>query len=104
MAPQYLGFSKIVVGALDSSVEFYKEVCGPIERFRFDVEFEGRKLREVIFEPPSPGAPFFMLMQYLDTTEWVTGEAVVGFVCDDIEVFVERAALAGGTIAQEPRA
>ena len=100
----HFGFSKLVVGDLERSAAFYREVCGLVESGRFDAEIGGRAIREILFRPTDKGAGTLILLAYLDDPRPGAGEAILGFSTPDLDAFVTRALAAGGTVFQAPKA
>lgn len=95
------GFSKLVVGNLDASAEFYESVCGLAGKVEVVSTLGGRDLTEFIYGSVDDDRPAFVLMSYNGDTSISTGEAIVGFYTEDIETFVENAIAQGGGIVEE---
>jgi catechol 2,3-dioxygenase-like lactoylglutathione lyase family enzyme len=101
MAADHFGFTKLIVGDLEKSAEFYKSVCELTEQARVDAAIEGRRISEIMFNPTGQGAATFVLLAYPDEPRPKGGEAILGFITEDVHAFVARAKAAGGTIAQD---
>ena len=100
----HFGFSKLVVGDLERSAAFYREVCGLVESGRFDAEIGGRAIREILFRPTDKGGGTLVLLTYLDDPKPGAGEAILGFSTPDVDAFVARALAAGGSVFEAARA
>ena len=100
----HFGFSKLVVGDLERSAAFYREVCGLVESARFDAEIGGRAIREILFRPTDKGGGTLVLLTYLDDPKPGAGEAILGFSTPDVDAFVARALAAGGSVFQAAKA
>ncbi len=97
----HFGFTKLVVGDLEQSAEFYQEVCGIRELGRVDAEIEGRPIREIMFHPTQAGGATLVLLCFVGAPKPAAGELILGFTTPDLAAFVERVKQAGGSIAQE---
>lgn len=91
-------FAKTFVHDLDAMASFYENVFGLIPHGRHQDEMFGRKIDEVTYQASYPGGPALTLIKYLDSTGPVAGEAVQGFMSDDLEALVERALAHGGSV------
>lgn len=91
-------FAKTFVHDLDAMAAFYEAVFGLIPFGRHQDEMLGRKVDEVTYQSSYPGGPALTLIRYLDSTAPTAGEAVQGFMSDDLEALVERALAHGGTV------
>lgn len=91
-------FAKTFVHDLDAMASFYENVFGLIPFGRHQDQMLGRKIDEVTFQSSYPGGPALTLIKYLDSTAPTAGEAVQGFMSDDLEALVERALAHGGTV------
>ena len=91
-------FAKTFVHDLDAMASFYENVFGLIPFGRHQDEMLGRKVDEVTYQASYPGGPALTLIKYLDSTAPVAGEAVQGFMSDNLEALVERALANGGTV------
>lgn len=99
----HFGFSKLVVGDLERSAAFYREVCGLVESGRYDAEIGGRAIREILFRPTDKGGGTLVLLAYLDDPKPGAGEAILGFSTPDLDAFTRRASAAGGSVFQAAR-
>jgi predicted enzyme related to lactoylglutathione lyase len=72
-------------------------VFGLIPFGRHEDAMLGRQVDEVTYQSSYPGGPALTLIKYLDSTGPVAGEAVQGFMSDNLEALVERALAHGGT-------
>jgi predicted enzyme related to lactoylglutathione lyase len=52
----------------------------------------------VTYQSSYPGGPALTLIKYLDSTAPTAGEAVQGFMSDDLEALIERALAHGGSV------
>lgn len=91
-------FAKTFVHDLDAMASFYENVFGLIPFGRHQDEMLGRKVDEVTYQSSYPGGPALTLIKYLDSTAPTAGEAVQGFMSDDLEALVERALAHGGSV------
>jgi predicted enzyme related to lactoylglutathione lyase len=91
-------FAKTFVHDLDAMASFYETVFGLIPFGRHQDEMLGRKVDEVTYQSSYPGGPALTLIKYLDSTEPTAGEAVQGFMSDDLEALVARALAHGGSV------
>jgi len=98
------GFTKLVVSDLEACAAFYTSVCGLIEWQRVDSVIAGRPMSEIMFQPTSPGAGTFVLLSFHGSTATGRDEIITGFITPDIELFVARAATAGGRIVEAVKA
>lgn len=91
-------FAKNFVHDLDAMASFYEAVFGLIPFGRHQDRMLGRDVDEVTYQSSYPGGPALTLIKYLDSTGPVAGEAVQGFMSDNLEALVERALAYGGTV------
>jgi predicted enzyme related to lactoylglutathione lyase len=96
-------FAKTFVHDLDAMASFYENVFGLIPFGRHQDEMLGRKVDEVTYQSSYPGGPALTLIKYLDSTAPTAGEAVQGFMSDDLEALVERALAHGGSVPDRIR-
>lgn len=101
-ATQY-SFAKTFVHDLDAMAAFYEDVFGLIPFNRHKDEMFGRAIDEITYQSTYQGGPALTLIQYLDSTGPTAGEAVQGYVTEDIEALAERARKAGGTVPEPIR-
>jgi len=91
-------FAKTFVHDLDAMASFYENVFGLVPFGRHQDEMLGRKIDEVTYQASYPGGPALTLIKYLDSTAPTAGEAVQGFMSDNLEALVERALAHGGSV------
>jgi len=91
-------FAKTFVHDLDAMASFYEAVFGLIPFGRHQDEMLGRKIDEITYQASYPGGPALTLIKYLDSTAPTAGEAVQGFMSDNLEGVVERALANGGSV------
>lgn len=91
-------FAKTFVHDLDAMASFYEDVFGLVPYGRHQDEMLGRKIDEVTYQSSYPGGPALTLISYLDSTAPIAGEAVQGFMSDNLEAVVERALAHGGSV------
>jgi predicted enzyme related to lactoylglutathione lyase len=101
-ATQY-GFAKTFVHDLGAMASFYEEVFGLIPFGRHQDTMFGRAIDEITYQSTYAGGPALTLIQYLDSTGPSAGEAVQGFITEDLEGLVERAKWVGGTVPEPIR-
>lgn len=99
----HFGFTKLVVADLDASARFYKAVFGLTEQATIDSAIEGRAIREIMFTPTAPGAAQFVLLTFPKEKAPAAGEAILGWVTQDLEAVIERTRAAGGSLAEAIR-
>lgn len=97
------GFTKLVVWDLEAAAAFYKAVCGLEELARVEDAIGGRKISEIMFKPSHEGAATFVLLTFLDAPKPARDEAILGFITDSTDAFVERALAAGGALVEGAR-
>jgi len=93
-------FAKTFVHDLEAMAQFYERVLGLERVFRHQDTMLGRPIDEIGFQASYPGGPALTLIKYCDSSGPVTGEAVQGFLTNDIEAVIERARANGGTIGE----
>lgn len=91
-------FAKTFVHDLDAMASFYENVLGLIPFNRHQDVMFGRKVDEITFQSSYPGGPALTLIKYMDSTGPMAGEAVQGFMSDNLEALVERALAHGGSV------
>lgn len=91
-------FAKTFVHDLDAMAKFYEDVLGVVPNNRHKDTMFGREIDEITYRPAYPGGPSLTLIKYLDSTGPSTGEAVQGFLSQDLEATVARCLAAGGTV------
>ena len=96
-------FSKTFVHDLDAMACFYEQVFGLIPYNRHQDEMFGRRIDEITYQASYPGGPALTLIKYLDSTGPIAGEAVQGFMSDNLDALVERALANGGTVPSPAR-
>jgi catechol 2,3-dioxygenase-like lactoylglutathione lyase family enzyme len=101
MATDHFGFTKLIVGDLERSADFYTSVCELTELARVDAAIEGRRISEIMFNATGQGGATFVLLTYRDTPKPSSNEVILGFITKNVHAFVERAKAAGGSVAQE---
>lgn len=94
-------FTKLVVGDLEKSAAFYTEVCGLVEQARVEADVNGDPISEILFDPPYPGGPTFVLFKFLKRPAPTPGETILGFITPDVDAFVARAKKAGCKVVQD---
>lgn len=97
-------FAKTFVHDLDAMGAFYEAVFGLVRLDRHSDAMLGREIDEIMYQASYPGGPALTLISYRDSTAPVAGEAVQGFMTDDIEGVVARALAHGGTVPDPIRA
>jgi len=63
----------------------------------------GREIDEITYQSSYPGGPALTLIKYLDSAGPTAGEAVQGFMTDDLEAVVARALANGGSVPEPIR-
>ena len=99
----HFGFTKLVVADLDAAARFYKAVFGLTEQATIDSASAGRPIREIMFTPTAPGAAQFVLLTFPGEPAPAVGEAILGWITQDLEALIARARAAGGTLAEAIR-
>jgi predicted enzyme related to lactoylglutathione lyase len=101
-ATQY-GFAKTFVHDLDAMASFYEDVLGLIPFNRHQDVMLGRQIDEITYQSTYQGGPALTLIKYMDSKGPQAGEAVQGFITEDLEALVERAKRAGGAVPEPIR-
>lgn len=101
MTSAHFGFTKLVVGDLERSADFYKAVCGLVEQVRVQDSLAGRATSEILFQPTAAGGPTFTLFSFPDTPAPASSEVILGFMTPDIAAFVARVRAAGGSVLHD---
>jgi len=101
-ATQY-GFAKTFVHDLDAMASFYEDVLGLIPFNRHQDVMLGRQIEEITYQSTYQGGPALTLIKYMDSKGPQAGEAVQGFITEDLEALVERAKRAGGAVPEPIR-
>lgn len=96
-------FAKTFVHDLDAMAKFYEQVLGLVANNRHQDVMLGRKIDEITYRPSYPGGPALTLIKYLDSAGPAGGEAVQGFITQDLDATVERALAAGGSVPEPAR-
>jgi len=90
-------FAKTFVHDLEAMATFYEAVFGLVPFGRHKDAMLGREVDEITYQASYPGGPALTLIKYLDSTGPTAGEAVQGFMTEDLEAVVERALAHGGS-------
>jgi lactoylglutathione lyase len=101
MAADLFIITKLIVGNLEKSAQFYQSVCGLSEEKRIDAAIFGREVTEIIYGATSPGGGKFVLLAFLDTPEPAPGDVVLVFNTTDLKAFIQRVQDAGGSVVQD---
>ncbi|MCB2046806.1 MAG: VOC family protein [Novosphingobium sp.] len=97
-------FAKTFVHDLDAMGKFYSAVFGLVENNRHSDVMLGREIVEITYKPSAGReAGGLTLISYLDGNGPAAGEAVQGFITQDIEAVCERARAAGGSVPEPIR-
>jgi predicted enzyme related to lactoylglutathione lyase len=100
VATDHFGFTKLVVGDLERSADFYTFVCELSEMARVDATIEGRPISEIMFNATGEGAATFTPLAYNGEPAPKAGEVILGLITKDVDAFVSRVEAAGGKVAQ----
>jgi catechol 2,3-dioxygenase-like lactoylglutathione lyase family enzyme len=100
MTTDTFAFTKLIVGDLERSAAFYREVCGLTEQTRISGAVAGRAMTEIILAAEPPGAATLILFAFHDAPAPSPGDSILGFQTADIAAFIERAKAAGGSVVQ----
>jgi len=97
-------FAKTFVADLEAMGRFYAEVFGLVENNRHTDVMFGRPISEITYKP-SAGREVggLTLISFLDGNPPAAGEAVQGFITQDLEAVCQRALAAGGSLAEPVR-
>ncbi len=99
MADGAFTFTKLIVGDVDKSAAFYRDVCGLTEVNRISATGDdGRALTEIILTATPPGGATLILITYHGEPVSPAGDSILGFYTADIDAFLERLTTAGGKI------
>ncbi len=93
-------FTKLQVDDLEKSAAFYMAVCGLVELQRVEAEIAGRRVSEICYRSTYPGGPMFILAKFHDAPKGHNDELILGFATRNLEAFLARAELAGGSVAE----
>ncbi|HLZ83368.1 MAG TPA: VOC family protein [Caulobacteraceae bacterium] len=104
MADGAFTFTKLIVGDLERSAAFYRDVCGLAEVNRISAESDGRALTEIILAGDPPGPATLILICYHGEPASPGGDSVLGFYTADIDAFLERLVKAGGSVTSPVKA
>ncbi len=97
-------FAKTFVRDLDAMGRFYTEVFGLAENNRHTDVMFGRPISEITYKASAPRETGGLtLISYLDGDHPAAGEAVQGFITQDIDALCERALAAGGGVPEPIR-
>lgn len=96
-------FSKTFVRDLDRMAKFYEDVLGLIPFNRHQDKMFGRDIDEITYQASYPGGPALTLISYIDGNAPAAGEAVQGFVAQDLAAVCARAEAAGGSVVEPIR-
>lgn len=97
------GFSKTFVRDLGAMARFYEEVLGLVPFNRHKDVMLGREIDEITYQASYPGGPALTLISYTDGNAPPAGEAVQGFLTQDLDAVCERARFAGGSVPEPIR-
>jgi len=100
VAADHFGFTKLIVGDLEKSADFYTFVCELTEMARVDAMIEDRPISEIMFNATGQGGATFVLLTYNGEPAPKAGEVILGFITKDIDAFVLRVETAGGRVVQ----
>ncbi len=98
-----LSFTKLVVADLDACESFYLTVFGLEKVARVTADIAGREIEETMFRSSSSGGTSLVLLAYADRTTPSSDEVILGVTSDDLDAFVERAVVAGGSVVDPVR-
>ena len=99
MADGAFTFTKLIVGDLERSAAFYRDVCGLTEVNRISATGDdGRALTEIILGSKPSGPATLVLITYHGEPVSPRGDSVLGFYTSDIDAFLERVVAAGGRV------
>lgn len=91
-------FSKTFVRDLDAMAKFYEDVLGLIPFNRHQDAMFGRAIDEITYQASYAGGPALTLIAYVEGEAPAAGEAVQGFVTQDLDAVCARATAAGGAV------
>lgn len=103
MSVTIFAVAKLVVGNLDSALQFYSRIAGYSEEMRVTETVCGRPITESILKAPTDEGSRLMLIAYDDEPRAASGEVILTFQTDDMGEFLETLVAAGGSIADPPR-
>lgn len=96
-------FAKTFVRDLDAMAKFYEDVLGLVPFNRHKDAMFGREIDEITYQASYPGGPALTLISYTDANAPAAGEAVQGFMTEDLEAACARAIAAGGSVPEPIR-
>lgn len=99
------GFTKIVVGDLDRTADFYKTVFDYRELQRVQSDVAGEPIEEVIMVrgPGMQGEVTLVVWKWPQRPAPRESDVILGFITSDVDAVVARAPAAGGKVIQPPR-
>ena len=98
MADGAFTFTKLIVGDLERSAAFYRDVCGLSEVNRISAESDGRSLTEIILAGKPAGPATLILITSHGEPVSPAGDSILGFFTADIDAFLARLTAAGGVV------
>lgn len=101
-ARENFGFAKLIVGDLDAMDGFYTAVFGLDEDNRVTAQIGGRTIHEIMYESTSDGGASLVLLTFEDTADPIVGDAILGFVSEDVDALCARAVEHGASIVDPP--
>lgn len=96
-------FTKLLVADLDKSAAFYEAVFKLQQQFKVEDAIEGRKIREVMYQPTQEGGATFVLLSFEDSPVPVVGETITGFTVANLDQVLADVEANGGKIAEAIR-
>lgn len=96
-------FAKTFVRDLNAMAKFYEAVLGLVPFNRHKDAMFGREIDEITYQASYPGGPALTLISYTDGNAPAAGEAVQGFMTEDLEAACARAIAAGGSVPEPIR-
>ena len=99
-----LAFTKLIVDDVDKMAAFYSEVYGlkPIDRIQSEIG--GDRIDEIILGANGQNTGGIVLLKFVDKKPPASGEVILGFITDRIDVLFERILAAGGGIYSQIKA
>ena len=97
-----LNFTKLVVGDLERSAEYYQAVFGLAELFRIEGKIASDRFEQVVLGADGTMAGL-ILVRFVERDAPPDGGVILGFMTTDLAALFERAVAAGGTVHSDIR-
>lgn len=96
-------FTKLLVADLEKSAAFYEAVFKLKQQFQVEDAIEGRKIREIMYQPTHDGGATIVLLSFEDSPVPSVGETITGFTVTDLDQVLADVVAHGGRISDPIR-